>query len=74
MGEDKRVDNKVELLGHYGSDETIACSAWTSTSRNLTDEKKAEWRTYRQALRDIISNIPTDLDDPENVVWPTEPS
>jgi flavin-dependent thymidylate synthase len=34
------MDNKVELLGHYGSDETIACSAWTSTSRNLTDEKK----------------------------------
>lgn len=41
MGEDKRVDNKVELLGHYGSDEVISCSAWTSTSRNLTDEKKA---------------------------------
>lgn len=40
MGEDKRVDNKVELLGHYGSDEVIACSAWTSTSRNLTDEKR----------------------------------
>ena len=35
------MDNKVELLGYYGSDETIACSAWTSTSRNLTDEKKA---------------------------------
>ena len=35
------MDNKVELLGHYGSDEVIACSAWTSTSRNLTDEKKA---------------------------------
>ena len=34
------MDNKVELLGYYGSDETIACSAWTSTSRNLTDEKK----------------------------------
>lgn len=32
--------NKVELLGHYGSDEIIACSAWTSTSRNLTDEKR----------------------------------
>ena len=40
MGEDKRVDNKVELLGYYGSDEVIACSAWTSTSRNLTDEKR----------------------------------
>ena len=34
------MDNKVELLGHYGSDEVIACSAWTSTSRNLTDEKR----------------------------------
>jgi len=28
------------LLGYYGSDEVIACSAWTSTSRDLTDEKK----------------------------------
>ena len=35
------MKNKVELLGHYGSDTVIACSAWTSTSRNLTDEKKA---------------------------------
>ncbi len=34
------MKNKVELLGYYGSDEIIACSAWTSTSRNLTDEKK----------------------------------
>jgi thymidylate synthase (FAD) len=34
------MKNKVELLGYYGSDEVIACSAWTSTSRNLTDEKK----------------------------------
>ena len=41
MGEACKLDNKVELLGYYGSDEIIACSAWTSTSRNLTDEKKA---------------------------------
>lgn len=34
------LNNKVELLGYYGSDEVIACSAWTSTSRELTDEKK----------------------------------
>ena len=34
------MDNKVELLGYYGSDTVIACSAWTSTSRNLTDEKR----------------------------------
>jgi flavin-dependent thymidylate synthase len=35
------MKNKVELIGFYGDDETIACSAWTSTSRKLTDEKKA---------------------------------
>ena len=35
------MNNDVELLGYYGSDEVIACSAWTSTSRNLTDEKRA---------------------------------
>jgi thymidylate synthase (FAD) len=34
------MKNKVELLGYYGSDEVIACSAWTSTSRDLTEDKK----------------------------------
>lgn len=34
------MKNKVEILGHYGSDEVIACSAWTSTSRDLTEDKK----------------------------------
>ena len=34
------MNNTVELLGFYGSDEIIACSAWTSTSRELTDDKK----------------------------------
>ena len=29
------MDNTVELIGYYGSDELIACSAWTSTSREL---------------------------------------
>ncbi len=35
------MKNKVELLGFYGSDEVVACSAWTSTSRDLTKKKKA---------------------------------
>lgn len=26
-------DNTVEMIGHYGGDETHALSAWTSTSR-----------------------------------------
>jgi thymidylate synthase (FAD) len=33
--------NTVELLGYYGDDAVHASSAWTSTSRNLTNEKIA---------------------------------
>jgi thymidylate synthase (FAD) len=31
--------NTVELLGYYGNDTVHASSAWTSTSRELTEEK-----------------------------------
>ena len=34
------MNNEVELIGYYGSDETHALSAWTSTSRDLTDDKR----------------------------------
>jgi thymidylate synthase (FAD) len=33
------MTNKVELLGYYGDDTVHASSAWTSTSRDLTEEK-----------------------------------
>lgn len=34
------MNNTVELLGWYGGDEAHALSAWTSTSRDLPDEKR----------------------------------
>lgn len=34
------MDNLVELIGWYGGDTVNACSAWTSTSRELTEDKK----------------------------------
>ena len=34
------MENKVELIGHYGGDITHAQSAWTSTYRDLTEEKR----------------------------------
>jgi thymidylate synthase (FAD) len=33
------MTNQVELIGHYGDDRTHALSAWTSTSRELNEEK-----------------------------------
>ena len=38
------------------------------SDRGLTDAKKAEWVTYRQALRDM------DFSDLSNLNWPTKPS
>ena len=35
----EKNNNKVELIGFYGNDQVHACSAWTSTSRNLSDDK-----------------------------------
>ena len=34
------MENTVQLIGTYGNDTIIAMSAWTSTSRDLTEEKK----------------------------------
>ena len=36
----------------------------------LSDSKKAEWVTYRKALRDL----PENTSDPANPNWPTNPS
>ena len=45
-------ENQVELVGHYGSDVTHGLSAWTSTSRDLTEEKKARIPSLLQMLAD----------------------
>lgn len=34
-----KQDNKVQLIGYYGNDQVHACSAWTSTSRDLNEDK-----------------------------------
>ena len=44
--------NKVELIGHYGGDESHALSAWTSTSRDLTEEKRARIPALLKMLAD----------------------
>ena len=48
-------------------------SDWTQVNDSpLTDAKKAEWATYRQALRDLPSQY-TDSDNFDDVVFPTQP-
>lgn len=44
--------NYVELLGFYGGDMSHAMSAWTSTSRELTDQKRARIPALLRMLAD----------------------
>ena len=49
------MENTVELIGYYGGDESIAQSAWTSTNRDLTDERK-------KRIPDLLVNKLRDAD------------
>ena len=56
-------------------------SDWTQFNDSpLSDSKKAEWATYRQALRDITKTAKPKLSgtnmilDPSSVTFPTKPS
>ena len=44
-------------------------SDWTQ-NRDVTLSNDADWKTYRQALRDV----PTQSGFPDSVTWPTKPS
>ena len=48
-------------------DQLLAASDWMANSDVIMTDA---WRTYRQALR----NLPASQSDPDNVVFPEEPS
>ncbi len=50
----------------------ISCDWTQTTDAPLTDSKKAEWATYRQALRDLPSTYPN-VTDKAQITWPTKP-
>ncbi len=61
----------------------LAVSDWTRLDDvTLTTDKKAEWATYRQALRDLPATIAADsnltakalADNQSHSSWPTKPS
>ncbi len=45
---------------------------WTQ-NRDVTLSNDAKWKTYRQALRDITTQTPSD-DALSNITFPTKPS
>jgi len=51
-------NNSVELIGYYGSDEIHACSAWTSTNREINDEKRNRIPSLLNMLADAGHHTP----------------
>ena len=69
--------NTVRVMAAIRGDRDIklAICDWTQLpDAPLTDEKKAEWATYRQALRDVPASVPAETDTNVGYDWPTEPS
>ncbi len=59
-----------ELIKIANRNTNLKMCDWTQAADSpLSDTKKAEWATYRQALRDITDSA-TSLDD---VTWPEKP-
>ena len=66
----------IDIARHVRIERTklLKISDWTQTTDSpLSASKKAEWATYRQALRDM----PTNADNwatINDIVWPSKPS
>ena len=64
------ANTKLEIIRDM-RDGLLENSDWMMTTDSpLTDEKRTEWQTYRQALRDL----PASNTDPFSIVFPTRPS
>ena len=61
----------MEVVRAERNGKLSACD-WTQlVDAPVTDAKRAEWVTYRAALREIPTTIVTDVAD---IVWPTAPN
>jgi len=61
--------NEKWLLVRAERTRTLSISDFTQISdAPVTSEKRVEWATYRQALRDLTTQT-----DPFNIAWPTSP-
>ena len=60
-----------EVDGRQQRDDLLASCDWVVLPDSpISGDKLAEWKTYRQALRDL----PANTTDWENVIYPTQPS
>tara|TARA_B100000575_G_scaffold242127_1_gene205385 strand:- start:249 stop:644 length:396 start_codon:yes stop_codon:yes gene_type:complete len=71
----KEFSNTIDysLRNRSIRNELLTLTDWTQLADSpFSDSKKAEWVTYRQALRDITSH--SNWPNLEEADWPTQPS
>ena len=65
-----KVDAEVGTSVRAERDKKLTDTDWTQMADSpLASDKKTEWATYRQSLRDL----PTASGFPHTMTWPTEP-
>lgn len=73
------VESSIWNVIRNERDQKLKDSDWTVMDGSpLSDSKKNEWKTYRQALRDMPQGTVPVIDIDQNIVsgltWPTKPS
>jgi len=66
------VDDLQHWIRIRRNTELKMCDWTQGVDSPLTDSKKIQWQTYRQALRDVPANN-TSATNRANVVWPSKP-
>ena len=67
------IESSIELTIAQHRNGLLYESDWSQLPDSpLSDSKKAEWATYRQALRDIPENYPEAISI-DDIIWPTKP-
>ena len=77
MTPEEKTARDESHIGHLRAvrDEKLVASDWTQASDHsfpLANDKKVEWETYRQVLRDLPATTDM-LTWPDSFTWPTEP-
>ncbi len=67
-----KTENVTLWLRNKRKADLMSCDWTQTTDAPLSESKKAEWATYRQALRDMPATYPN-VTDRSQITWPAKP-
>ena len=67
------ISDHTEWMRMFRSMELKHCDWTVGVDSPLSDSKKAEWQTYRQALRDLPTQYPGAIASQDDITWPSKP-